>query len=369
MDQSKRLFSLDVFRGITILLMIIVNNPGSWGFVYSPLRHSKWNGCTPTDLVFPFFMFIMGTAMYYSFKKYNFSLNKNSFSKVIKRTLIIFLIGLLLNAFPFVNVDLSHLRIMGVLPRIAIAYCFASIIILGLRLTYVKIITVAILLGYWILLMTLGGIEPYSLNGNFVRSFDIFILGINHVPTNYGVVFDITGLLSTLPSIASVLLGFLIGRIIDKEANRIRAVYKLLIEGFILIVAAFAWNFIFPINKPLWTSSFVLYTSGWAIIILGILLWIIDIRGFKKWSHPILVFGLNPLFIYVMSCIWADSLDLIKIRVHFDKLKSLKEWIFTHIFSAFAGNMIGSLLFAIHLGILFWFVAWFLERKQIFIKI
>ena len=130
MDQSKRLFSLDVFRGITILLMIIVNNPGSWGFVYSPLRHSKWNGCTPTDLVFPFFMFIMGTAMYYSFKKYNFSLNKNSFSKVIKRTLIIFLIGLLLNAFPFVNVDISHLRIMGIYPRIQSLF-FCSIIIWG----------------------------------------------------------------------------------------------------------------------------------------------------------------------------------------------------------------------------------------------
>ena len=136
MEKSQRLLSLDIFRGITIMLMIIVNNPGDWGFVFSPLKHSKWNGCTPTDLVFPFFMFIMGTAMYYSFKKFDFSLNRDSLFKVLKRSILIFLIGLLLHAFPFTNLDISHIRIMGVLQRIGMAYGLASLLILGFRFPY-----------------------------------------------------------------------------------------------------------------------------------------------------------------------------------------------------------------------------------------
>ena len=369
MAKAQRLLSLDVFRGMTIMMMIIVNNPGNWGFVFSPLLHSKWNGCTPTDLVFPFFMFIMGTAMYYSFKKYNFLLNWKSVNKVIIRTLLIFLIGILLNAFPFINADLSHMRIMGILPRIAIAYGITSLIILSLRITYVKIITIVILIGYWLLLMIFGGNDPYSLNDNFVRTFDIFILGANHLPSHSGVVFDITGLLSTLPSIASVLFGFFIGRIIDNSENSRIAVIKILINGLILIIAGMAWNLVFPINKPLWTSSFVLYTSGWAMIIFSLLLWIIDVKGYRNWTNPMLCFGLNPLFIYVMACVWADILGLIKIRTHFGKFITLKDWMFSHIFSPIAGNMIGSLLFAIHLALIFWLIGWFLKRKQIYIKI
>jgi len=369
MEKPKRLLSLDVFRGMTIMLMIIVNNPGNWGFVFSPLRHSKWNGCTPTDLVFPFFMFIMGTAMYYSFKKFNFSLDRDSVIKVIKRTMIIFLIGLLLNAFPFIHLDISHLRIMAVLQRIALAYCFASFIVLGLPTKYVKVLTVGILLGYWLLLLVFGGNDPYSLKNNFAGSFDAFILGANHLQMFSGAVFDGTGLLSTLPSIATVLLGFFIGRIIDIPENKRRAVIKILIYGLILIIAAVIWNWVFPINKPLWTSSFVLYTSGWAMIILGLLLWVIDVKGYAKWSHPMLAFGMNPLFIYVLSCVWADILYLVKIKVQSGELITLKDWMFTNLFSPVAGNMIGSLLFAIHMGIIFWLIGWWLERRRIFIKI
>jgi predicted acyltransferase len=369
MEKSQRLLSLDVFRGMTIVLMIIVNNPGSWAFVYPPLSHSKWNGCTPTDLVFPFFMFIMGTAMYYSFKKFNFSLNRNSIFKILKRSLIIFLLGLFIHAFPFIHPDLGHLRIMGVLERIAIAYCIASFIILGFNIIWIRIITVVILIGYWIMLAALGGNDPYSLNGNFVRVFDVFILGANHMPLENGVVFDLTGLFSTLPSIATVLLGFFTGRFIATTDNLMKAVTRILIAGILLILAAIAWNQVFPINKDLWTSSFVLYTAGWAMVVLSILFWIIDIKGIKKWTHPLLCFGLNPLFIYVLSCLWSIILVTIVVNDQMHKTVTLKQWMYYYIFSPVGGNMIGSLLYAIHLGILFWLIAWFLERKKIFIKI
>jgi predicted acyltransferase len=369
MEKSQRLLSLDVFRGMTILLMIIVNNPGSWAFVYPPLSHSKWNGCTPTDLVFPFFMFIMGTAMYYSFKKFNFSLNRDSIFKILKRSLIIFLLGLFIHAFPFIHLDLAHLRIMGVLQRIAIAYCIASFIILGFNIIWVRIITVVILIGYWIMLATLGGNDPYSLNGNFIRIFDSFILGANHMPLENGVVFDLTGLLSTLPSIATVLLGFLTGRIIAISGNLKKTITNVLIAGIIFIIAAEAWNMVFPINKLLWTSSFVLYTAGWAMVILSLLFWIIDIKGFKKWSHPLICIGLNPLFIYILSSLWSITLVTIVLNDHLYKTITLKQWMYYHIFSPVGGNMIGSLLYALHMGILFWLIAWFMEKKKIFIKI
>lgn len=369
MEKPKRLLSLDVFRGITIMMMIIVNNPGNWGFVFSPLKHSKLNGCTPTDLVFPFFMFIMGSAMYYSFKKFDFSLNRDSVFKVLKRSMLIFLIGFLLNALAYTSLNISHIRIMGVLQRIAIAYGLASFIILGFRLQYVKIATVVILLGYWILLLVFGGNDPYSLNDNFVRSFDVFVLGVNHLPLHSVIAFDGTGLLSTLPSIATVLLGFFVGRIIDNLGSNRRVVARIIIYGCILILASLAWSLVFPINKQLWTSSFVLYTSGWAMVVLGILLWIIDVKGYTKWTPPMLAFGKNPLFIYVLSYAWADILNIVQIRTQIGNMVSLKEWMFLHLFSPDAGNMIGSLLFAIHLGIFFWLIDWWLERKRIFIKI
>lgn len=369
MEKSKRLLSLDVFRGITIMLMIVVNNPGSWSYVYSPLRHSKWNGCTPTDLVFPFFMFIMGVAMYYSFKKFDFSLNRESVFKVLKRSCLIFFIGLLLHAFPFVNLDLSHLRIMGVLERIGLAYGLAALIILGFQFFYVQVAIIIILICYWLLLLFFGGNYPFSLTDNFVRIFDTYILGQNHMELYSGVVFDETGLLSTFPSIATVLFGFLAGRLIDKFENRSKAVIKILIYGILLITVGGAWNLIFPLNKSLWTSSFVLYTAGWAMVILSFLLWIVDIKGYTKCTHPMLAFGKNPLFIYVLSCVWADILDIIKVSYLSEHSVSLKAWMFAHIFSPLAGNMVGSLLFAIHLGIIFWLIGWWMDRQKIYIRI
>jgi len=304
MNKKERLLSLDVFRGITICLMIVVNNPGSWKYVYAPLRHSAWHGCTPTDLVFPFFMFIMGTAMWYSFKKYGSRISKGMTLKILRRTALIYLIGLALNAYSAHSLGWSSLRIMGVLPRIALAYGVASFIVGGFRPKYTALIAGFILLAYWIILLVFGGDDPFSLEGNFVRLFDIRVLGEGHIPVFHGVVFDQTGLLSTLPSIGNVLIGYLAGSLTD-GSDRKDSVKKLLVTGAAMIALSLLWSLLFPINKPLWTSTFVLLTSGLSMVCLGGLLWIIDIKGRSGWTIPFRVFGMNPLFIYVLSIVLA----------------------------------------------------------------
>jgi len=369
MENTRRLIALDVFRGLTVALMIIVNNPGNWETVYSPLLHSKWNGCTPTDLVFPFFMFIVGASMWYSYKKYDYSLTGNLVMRIIRRTLLIYLIGLLLNGYSTFSFDLSKIRIMGVLPRIALGYGIASFIVLGLNLKWVKILIGLILPGYWAILVFFGGDSPFTLEGNFALTFDIAILGLNHIPEFHGVKFDQTGLLSTLPSIANVLLGYLAGRLIDTADIKIKAVKKLIICGFAGIAIAIVWNFIFPINKPLWTSSFVLYTCGFASLFLGILLWIIDIKGYAKWTMPFRVFGMNPLFIYVLSELLAITF-LIKIsQTSAGEPISISNWVYSSFFLPLAGTFNGSLLYALIFTFVCWLAGWILFYKKIFIRL
>lgn len=369
MEKPKRLLALDVFRGLTIALMVIVNNPGSWDHVYAPLLHAGWNGCTPTDLVFPFFMFIMGSAMWYSFKKFNHSISKQMVVKILRRTVVIFLIGLAVNIYASFSFDISHLRIMGVMNRIALGYGIAAFIILGLRYNHVKLVTGIILLGYWALLVIFGGDAPFSLESNFAGKFDVFVLGANHLPGYNGVPFDQTGLLATLPSIASVLIGYIVGRLIDQSENKLHAVKKLIIYGISGVIIGIAWGLIFPINKPLWTSSYVVYSSGFAMLLLGLFLWIIDIKGYKKWTHPLKVFGMNPLFLYVFSVFLAISLRFNVAHSYSGEMISITEWLYTHCFQPLAGNINGSLLYALSFGILCWSIGWFLYHKKIFIKI
>ena len=369
MEKPKRLLALDVFRGLTIALMVIVNNPGSWDYVYSPLLHSHWNGCTPTDLVFPFFMFIMGSAMWYSFKKFNHSLSKPVVIKILRRTVVIFLIGLALNMYASFSIDLSHLRIMGVMSRIALGYGVAALMVLGLRINYVKIATGAILLGYWAMLVFLGGDAPFSLEGNFVRAFDLFVLGANHLQGFEGVVFDQTGLLASLPSVGTVLLGYFAGRMIDKTKDHTAAVKKLLVYGAAGVILGKVWGLVFPINKLLWTSSYVVYTAGLAMVLLGVFLWIIDIKGYKKWTHPLKVFGMNPLFLYVFSVFFAISLRFKIADSTTGDMISITKWLYTHFFQPFAGNLNGSLLYALSFGVICWLLGWAMYRKRIFIKI
>jgi predicted acyltransferase len=369
MDNSKRLIALDVFRGLTVALMIIVNNPGSWGSVYPPLLHSYWNGCTPTDMVFPFFMFIVGTAMWYSNKKFGQKLSGPLVLKILKRTAIIYLIGLSLNAYAAFKLDFSTIRIMGVLPRIALGYLVASFLVPFLSERWIKILSAGILMFYWAVLVMFGGDSPFTLEGNFARTFDIAVLGINHIPVFHNVKFDQTGLLSTLPSIVNIMIGYLAGKLIDTSEIKMEAVKRLLIYGFAGIAAAFLWSLVFPLNKPLWTSSFVLLTCGFASLFLGILLWIIDIKGFSKWAKPFLVFGINPLFLYILSEVMAITFGLELLRLASGEKTGIGTWLYTNWFFPLAGTFNGSLLYALAFAAVCWLAGLVLFKKKIYIRI
>ncbi len=363
--STGRLVSLDIFRGLTITFMIIVNTPGSWEYVYPPLRHSSWNGCTPTDLVFPFFLFIVGVSMWFSFRKYGHEINAGSLVRISRRTLAIFAIGILFSLLANLGNDFSTLRIMGVLQRIALAYGFASLICLTARRDHVWIITAAILIIYWILLALPGGADPYSLETNLVRKIDIAILGESHLYTEYGLPFDPEGLLSTLPSIATVIIGYFAGEILGKGKASGKTVLTLLLYGVALTGLGLLWNLVFPINKPIWTSSYVLYTAGLAMMILAAIYYVADIIKFRKWGFFFTVFGMNALISYIISGVWAGIMFVIKIQPDM----SLYEWIYKKIFVPVVGNMNGSLMFALIQMFMVWLVALVLYRKKIMIKL
>jgi predicted acyltransferase len=368
MRTTKRLIALDVLRGLTIALMIMVNNPGSWSYVYPPLLHSKWHGCTPTDLVFPFFLFIVGVSMWYSFKKYGDGATKKGLLKVLKRFLVIFLLGLFLNAFP--KFDFENLRIFGVLQRIAIAYAIAAVSCMIFNSKQLLIVFALILVGYWGLLYFGGGSEDtYGLASNIVRKVDLFIFGENHIYKGFGIPFDPEGLLSSIPSVATVLIGYFSGRIIEFAGDTLQAIKKLAMYGTVAVIIGLLWDNLFPINKALWTSSYVLYAGGLAMLFLALLLWLIDIKGIKKWSNPFIHFGTNPLFIYVFSGIFVDITFMIKTTNSSGKIISGHGYLYENIFIPIAGNMNGSLLFAITLIFFFWLLTYILYKKKIFIKI
>lgn len=367
--QTQRLIALDVLRGLTIALMIMVNTPGSWSYVYPPLLHAKWHGCTPTDLVFPFFLFIVGVSMFYSFKKFKKGITSTSFKKVIKRTLIIFLLGLFLNLFP--KFDFEHVRYLGVLQRIAIAYGLTALLCLQFNVKVLKYVFVSILLGYWGLLYVGNPIDPFAKIGNLVQQLDLTLLGENHMYKGLGFTFDPEGLLSSLPSIATVLLGYFTGNIIETSKNILNTIKKLILYGVILTLVGFVWGTVFPINKSLWTSTYVIYTGGLALLFLAFLLWIIDVKGLKKWSTPFIHFGTNPLFIFMFSGIYVKTIIYLVDGIDSSTGETLTgySYLYKHIFVPIAGNMNGSLLFAITHIIFFWFLTYILYRRKIFIKI
>ncbi len=364
METSKRIVALDAFRGLTVAMMILVNTPGSWAYVYPPLDHAKWHGCTPTDLVFPFFLFIVGTAMWFSFKNFNHQLSSKAVRKIIKRTILIFLIGTAMKLYSMLLRDNSHFRVMGVLQRIALAYGFASFLVLSMKKRNIVLLSAFILFAYWFMLWFFGGDDPYALESNFERVIDLKVIGARFLYKGEGIPFDPEGLLSTLPAIVTVVIGYLTGSFIDQMKNRNKMVLQMLGFGVVLVIGGLIWNEFFPINKKLWTSSYVLYTAGLAQIFLSFFIWIIDIKGFKKWVQPFIWYGMNPLFIYVMSIV----LVITYLGVHLDGM-TFYSWLYKKVFVAIAGNMNGSLLFALFHVVFFGFVGWLMYRKKVFIKI
>lgn len=349
--------------------MILVNTPGSWSCVFEPLRHAKWHGCTPADLVFPFFLFITGAAMRYSFKKYDYRLSRGVIVKVLKRVLLIFLIGLALNFFPF-QAGMDELRIMGVLQRIALAYGVAAFICLYTGRLKLFFVSFLLLIGYWLLLIIFDHGNPYSLQSNIVRFVDLAVLGENHMWHGKVLPFEPEGILSTLPAVVSVLSGYLAGSCIQSQTDLVKGAYRMLIAGIVAIVAGMAWGWVFPINKYLWSSSYVLYTSGWAMMILSVFVYMIDARGYRRWSKPFYVLGLNPLFIYVLSIVWVKILlYLVKITKADGSVISGYQWMFSEGFLPLAGCYGGSLLFAAVNVALLWMIALLLYRRKIFVSL
>ncbi len=364
-SKSARLMSLDVFRGMTVVFMIIVNTPGTWSHVYAPLRHASWHGCTPTDLVFPSFLFISGVAMWYSLRKFNFEFSGPALFRIIRRVALIFAVGLFLNIFPRFIRDYDTLRIMGVLQRIALAWGLGAVLVLLLKKNYIWIATAVILFGYWALMYFLGGSDPYSLDGNFARTVDLAVIGENHLYKGFGIPFDPEGLLSTLPATATVLLGFMAGGLTTSKGNSWKTVGWLTFVGALLIGAGLLWGEYFPINKPIWTSSYVLYAGGIGMVVLALLFMIVDIWNLRGWTGFFNTFGTNALFTYVLAGMLTKTLLIIKIGE-----VSLYNWIFTHVCSPlFQEQKLASLLFPILLVTVIWALGYILYRKKIIIRL
>ena len=354
--------ALDAMRGLTIALMILVNTPGSWSHVYAPLVHADWHGCTPTDVIFPFFMFIIGSAMFFSFKKTNSTANTSQVLRLVKRGAIIFAIGLALNIYPFTT-SIENLRILGVLQRIGIAYILASICVLFLNRRGVLTLSVIILVAYWLLLLSVGAENAYTLEHNLVRALDIAVLGESHLWQGKGLAFDPEGLISTLPAVVSVLFGFEVTRLLTSTSSQWTSIKRLLVIGVVAVVIGQLSSMVMPINKSLWTSSFVIYTSGIACIVLAFFVWLCDIVKPQHLVNPLIVYGSNPLFIYVLSAVWVLSYSLINIGE-----LNLGDWIYQQLALVMSAKL-ASLTFALLHVIGFWVISNMLYKRKIFIKI
>lgn len=371
MEKPQRILALDAFRGITIAAMIMVNQPGSWNYVYSQMRHSEWNGCTITDLVFPFFLMIIGVAMWFSFQRNNQELTLPVVKKIIRRTLVIFLIGLALNILDQFatshTINFSTLRLTGIFQRIAVCYGIGAVLCLIMKPRQIAVTSVIILLGYWLIIWGFGGNEPFTAMSNIAAKIDVALLGTNHLYRGQAI--DPTGVFSSIPAVVNILWGYLLGRMISIKTDRKDLVLTMFIIGIPAILLSEIWNYSLPINKTLWTSSYVLYTTGWGIITLSFFIWLIDIKKFKRWAEPLLVFGVNPLFAYIFASFCTKAVGYIKIIPSGDDSITIHDWLYNKVCVPLAGNLNGSLLFAIIIMVFYWAILSFLYRKKIFIKI
>lgn len=405
--MKQRYYSLDVFRGATVCLMILVNNPGSWSHIYSPLKHAAWHGLTPTDLVFPFFLFTVGNALAFVMPRFEEKGDAYFWKKIIKRTLLIFGIGLFLNWWPFVRWQNNELlangwtwvnaegkvvgvRILGVLQRIALCYFFGSIIIYYLKVRGAFLVGIILLLVYWLLCYVLNPADSYSLTGWFGTRADLAILHDPHMYHGAGIAFDPEGLLSTIPAIVQVIFGFLVGDYIRKRGRHIEQLADNAVKGFEIyqtltllfissmafLVAGYVWNLSFPINKSIWTSSYVIVTTGMAIATLATLIYAIEIKGIRNWVTRFFdVFGKNALFVFALSAFLPRGLRLIRIPNGLNAKGDpiyISPWNFIYEkgYKLIPGDpRIGSLLFALTIITFMWAICYWLDKKKIYIKV
>ena len=453
-EASERLVSLDVFRGMTIAGMVLVNNPGTWSAIYGPLKHAEWHGITPTDYIFPFFLFIVGVAIPIAFsKRIAAGITRDTYFKIFTRSATIFAVGLLISAIPFFNFaettipyalkilivlgysaalffylwdkakiamivasvtagvvtvfwlagaivvpyNVGTMRIPGVLQRIAVCYLFAALIYLHTNWKQQAVISATLLLAYWFL-MTLVPVPVCEVTTiddkacNLAAWLDRTILTENHI-WRAGKVFDPEGILSTIPAIVTTLSGVLTGTWLRAEppalaggealaagsgiddrppayAGGSAKAVGLFFAGTVCLAVGWSWSLVLPLNKSLWTSSYVVYTTGLALLALGFCYFLIDMKGYKRWAKPFVIFGVNALALFVFSGIMARLLGMIRVAgPEAGKDITLQQWIFGNLFLSWASPINASLAYAICF-ILFWlFLMWLLYRKHIYIKV
>lgn len=370
--MNQRLLSLDVFRGLTVFFMIIVNSSGNWATTFAPLRHAKWHGFTPTDLVFPSFLFAIGASMAIVIPRLKSNATRSSiYLKILKRTAIIFLLGFLMYWFPFfdLNVDgeliarpISKTRILGVLQRLALAYGITAVLLYKFQLSTVIKIGVGILIGYWLLMMGLG---DYTLAGNAAQQIDLVILTADHLYMGEGVPFDPEGLLSTLPCIANVIAGYATVYYLLKSKENFELLLKVTLVGTLLIALGCLWHYAFPINKKLWTSSFAIMTSGIDILLLVALHYLLDLKkNGLTFGNIFTPMGKNPLFIYLLSEVGIILLAWLP-HGTFDNYYNAT---YINIFKP-VGEYFGAFLFALTWTMICWAVAWWMDKKKIYIRV
>lgn len=385
-NQSKRLLSLDILRGITIAGMLLVNNPGSWSHIYRPLDHAEWIGLTPTDLVFPFFMFVMGVSMYFSLRKFDFKPSGHLLAKIARRTIILFLIGWAVGWFSFFmrhifkpdctfaeainNVD--TIRLLGVFPRLALVYFFGSIIAVTCKHKLLPWIVGGILVLYAVILYFGNGYD-FSLD-NIIARIDNAVLGENHMyhETVDGVslAFDPEGILSTLPGIAHVLIGFLLGKMIIEHKDNYDRINRLMLVGFGLLLGGWLLSYGIPCGKKMWSTTFVMITCGLASCILALLIYAIDIKGHDKWCKFFHVFGVNPLFLYLCGTILAIVFGAVPLGVDAEgAVRTVHSVAYNAYCSLFGDETFASCVYAVVFILVNWCVGDILHRKGIIIKI
>ena len=403
--KKKRLLSLDILRGITVAGMILVNNPGSWAHIYAPLRHAAWNGCTPTDLVFPFFVFCMGVAMYISHSKSNFELNWSTARKIIVRGLLIILIGWALSWYgmalrqflrgaDFITAmwtyPVANIRYLGVFPRLGLVSLLGGLLLLTFKPKRILWVSAALMLIYSILQSVTNSFELTAQNMESI--VDLKLLGDDHIyhmrnAAGERIGFDPEGVLSTITCVAHVLIGAWVGKLIMTEKDLWSKVTRALLAGAIMMILGFCLDYAYPINKAMWSASYILVTCGLASCILGILTWILDIRlpqlnevkptttcakvhhaVANNWYKFFETFGVNPLFIFCLSTWFVVTAARVRFEFH-EKTYNLLGFWYSECLQPIFGDKGGSLVSALSLVLLMWAIGHILYRKKIYIKL
>ena len=370
MSDSNRILSVDIFRGLTIAAMILVNNPGTWSAIYDPLEHAEWHGMTPTDLIFPFFLFIVGMSITFAYtKKKEAGINADVYKKIISRSLKLYFLGFFLAGFtltfPYFK-DLSEIRLPGVLQRIGVVFFIASLLFLHFNWKVLLGIFITILIGYWLVMTQIpinGELSLLTKESNLASVVDLKILTVDHM---WKELYDPEGILSTIPAIATTIFGMFLGMILlNKNRSKQEKLKYFIIIGIVALVIGYVWSTIFPLNKALWTSSFVLVTGGWASLIFAVIYYIADILGHSDWGKPAIIFGSNAITVFFLSSFMAKTFAWAR----FDDGQSVHGYLYEALSSVITNPEFSSLLYAIIVITFYFFIALILYKKKIFIKV